>query len=54
VSLSEAQLLADVRQRLFSPRKSAAPRAVGVELELIPLIEFTPKPALAAKTTSVL
>lgn len=54
MSLSEAQLLADVRQRLFSPVKSAAPRAVGVELELIPLIEFTRKPALAAKTTSVL
>ena len=54
MSLSEAQLLADVRQRLFSPRKSSTPRAVGVELELIPLIEFTRKPALAAKTTTVL
>jgi glutamate--cysteine ligase len=54
VSLSEAQLLADVRQRLFSPRKSPSPNAVGVELELIPLIEFTRKPALTAKTTTVL
>ena len=54
MSLSEAQLLADVRQRLFSPRKSAAPQAVGVELELIPLIEFTRKPALATRTAAVL
>ncbi|HJP86392.1 MAG TPA: glutamate-cysteine ligase family protein [Gemmatimonadaceae bacterium] len=54
MSLSEAQLLADVRQRLFSPSKSAAPMAVGVELELIPLIEFTRKPALASKTAGVL
>jgi glutamate--cysteine ligase len=54
VSLSEAQLLSDVRQRLFSPSKSAAPHAVGVELELIPLIEFTRKPALVDKTVAVL
>ncbi|HJP59610.1 MAG TPA: glutamate-cysteine ligase family protein, partial [Gemmatimonadaceae bacterium] len=54
MSLSEAQLLADVRRRFFSPRQSPSPKAVGVELELIPLIEFTRKPALAAKTASVL
>ena len=54
MSLSEAELLADVRQRLFSPVKSPAPTAVGVELELIPLIEFTRKPALATRTTSIL
>jgi glutamate--cysteine ligase len=54
VSLSEAQLLADVRQRFFSPLKSASPRAVGIELEVIPVIEFTRKPALATATTRVL
>ena len=54
VSLSEAQLLADVRQRFFSPLKSASPKAVGVELELIPVIEFTRKPALATATARVL
>ena len=54
MSLSEAQLLADIRQRFFSPLESAAPRAVGVELELIPVIEFTRKPALAPRTTTVL
>lgn len=54
MSLSEAQLLADIRQRFFSPSKSASPRAVGVELEAIPVIEFTRKPALAPATTRVL
>ncbi len=54
MSLSEAQLLADVRQRFFSPLKSASPRAVGIELEVIPVIEFTRKPALATATTRVL
>jgi len=46
VSLSEAQLLEDVRQRLFSPLKSKTPRAVGVEIELIPIHTETKKPAL--------
>ncbi|HJQ10929.1 MAG TPA: glutamate-cysteine ligase family protein [Gemmatimonadaceae bacterium] len=54
MSLSEAQLLADFQQRFFSPMTSPAPRAVGVELELIPVIEFSRKPALAAKTTPIL
>ena len=54
MSLSEAQLLEDVRQRFFSPLQSANPRTVGVELELIPVIEFTRKPALAAQTSAVL
>jgi len=54
VSLSEAQLLEDVRQRFFSPLQSDEPRTVGVELELIPVIEFTRKPALAAQTSAVL
>jgi glutamate--cysteine ligase len=46
VSLSEAQLLEDVRQRLFSPLKSKTPRAVGVEIELIPIHAETGRPAL--------
>lgn len=37
MSLTEATLLKDVRERLFSPTRSAAPRAVGAELELIPV-----------------
>jgi glutamate--cysteine ligase len=37
VSLSEDELLADIRQRLFSPLASSSPRAVGMELELIPV-----------------
>jgi glutamate--cysteine ligase len=47
VSLSGAQLLEDVRQRLFSPVKSKTPRAVGVEIELIPIHTSTRRPALA-------
>lgn len=54
MSLTEAQLLADVRQRFFAPLKSTSPKAVGVELELIPVIEFTRKPALTPATTRVL
>jgi glutamate--cysteine ligase len=54
VSLTEAQLLEDLRQRFFSPLQSANPRTVGVELELIPVIEFTRKPSLAAQTSAVL
>ena len=54
MSLSEAQLLEDFRRGFFSPLKSAAPRAVGVELELIPVSEFTRKPVLAPQTTKVL
>jgi hypothetical protein len=47
VSLSEAALLEDVRQRLFAPVISANPRAVGVELELIPVHKSTRTRALA-------
>jgi glutamate--cysteine ligase len=47
VSLSEAELLEDVRQRLFAPVISANPRAVGVELELIPVHKATRTRALA-------
>jgi glutamate--cysteine ligase len=38
-------LLADVRQRLFAPTRSTTPRAIGIELELIPLVRATRKPA---------
>lgn len=37
MSLTEAMLLDDVRQRLFSPSHSPHPRSVGAELELIPV-----------------
>jgi len=47
VSLSEAELLEDVRQRLFAPVASANPRAIGVELELIPVHKSTRTRALA-------
>jgi glutamate--cysteine ligase len=46
VSLSEAKLLDDIRQRLFSPVTSNTPRAVGVEIELIPIHALTRLPAL--------
>jgi glutamate--cysteine ligase len=39
--------LDDVRQRLFAPTKSPNPRAVGVELELIPVHRSTHARALA-------
>lgn len=48
MSLSEAQLLEDVK-RLFAPSRSAHPRAVGLELELIPILQSTHKPALAIR-----
>jgi len=47
VSLTEVQLLEDVRQRLFAPSRSTHPRAVGLELELIPILQSTHKPALS-------
>ncbi len=49
MSLTEAELLDDVRQRLFAPTRSSNPRAVGVELELIPLYQPTHARALATK-----
>jgi glutamate--cysteine ligase len=54
VSLSEAELLDDVRQRLFSPTRSAAPHAVGLELELIPVFRGSNKrvPAIDAAGVS--
>ncbi|HEY3133805.1 MAG TPA: glutamate-cysteine ligase family protein [Gemmatimonadaceae bacterium] len=48
MSLTEAQLLEDVK-RLFAPSPSAHPRAVGLELELIPILQSTRKPALAIR-----
>jgi glutamate--cysteine ligase len=59
VSLSEAELLDDVRQRLFAPNRSATPRAIGLELELIPVHRSTRTRALATNdprisTTQVL
>ncbi|HEY1952905.1 MAG TPA: glutamate-cysteine ligase family protein [Gemmatimonadaceae bacterium] len=42
-------MLEDVRQRLFAASPSDAPRAIGLELELIPLVAVTHKPALAAR-----
>ena len=47
MSLSEAELLEDVRQRLFAPTRSANPYAIGLELELIPVHKTTRTRALA-------
>lgn len=40
---TEAMLLDDIRRRLFSPIQSVNPRAVGAELELIPVDAVTRK-----------
>jgi glutamate--cysteine ligase len=45
VVLTEAMLLKDVRERLFSALNSGMPRAVGLELELIPILRSTRKSA---------
>ena len=37
VGLTEAWLLEDIRSRLFAPTFSSSPRAIGVELEFIPV-----------------
>ncbi len=52
MSLSEALLLEDVRQRLFSPVPSEFPRAIGVELELIPVDANAGTPVPASGTPS--
>ena len=59
MSLSEAELLEDVRQRLFAPNRSANPYSIGLELELIPVHKTTRTRALAtgdarASTAAVL
>jgi glutamate--cysteine ligase len=46
MSLSEARLLDEIRQRLFSPQTSDSPHTIGVELELIPVHVSTRLPAL--------
>jgi len=46
VSLSEAKLLDDLRHRFFSPMSSRTPRAIGAEIELIPVHASTRLPAL--------
>jgi glutamate--cysteine ligase len=46
VSLTEAKLLDDIRRRFFSPQDSRAPRAIGVEMELIPVLASTRLPAM--------
>lgn len=48
MSLAEAMLLEDIQQRLFAPSRSAAPHAIGLELELIPITRSTRRPALPA------
>ncbi|HEX9382990.1 MAG TPA: glutamate-cysteine ligase family protein [Gemmatimonadaceae bacterium] len=52
MSLSEAELLEDVRQRLFAPTRSANPYAIGLELELIPVHKTTRTRALATGDAS--
>jgi glutamate--cysteine ligase len=49
VSLTEAELLDDVGQRLFAPALSPHPRAIGLELELIPLYQSTHARVLATR-----
>jgi glutamate--cysteine ligase len=53
VSLTEAELLDDVRERLFAPTTSPNPRAIGLELELIPIHESTRARALATNDAQV-
>ena len=53
MSLTEAELLEDVRQRLFAPTRSPNLRAIGLELELIPIHESTHTRALATKDERV-
>ena len=53
MSLTEAELLEDVRQRLFAPTDSQTPRAIGLELELIPIHESTRTRVLATNDERV-
>ena len=45
-------LLDDIRQRLFAPTRSPTPRAIGLELELIPVHKSTRARALATNDES--
>ncbi len=47
MSLTEAELLDDFRQRLFAPTASVNPHTIGLELELIPIHKSTRARALA-------
>lgn len=47
MSLNEAELSNDVRQRLFAPTTSVSPHTIGLELELIPIHKSTRSRALA-------
>lgn len=53
MSLTEAELLDDVGQRLFAPARSLHPRAIGLELELIPLYKSTHARVLATRSERV-
>jgi glutamate--cysteine ligase len=53
VSLTEAELLDDIRQRLFAPTRSSHPLAIGLELELIPVHHSNHTRALATKNERV-
>ncbi|MDP9205162.1 MAG: glutamate-cysteine ligase family protein [Gemmatimonadota bacterium] len=53
MSLTEAELLDDIRQRLFTPTRSANRHAIGLELELIPIHKSTRNRALATTDHSV-
>jgi glutamate--cysteine ligase len=46
MGLTEATLLADLRQRFFSPLRASSPLTVGLELELIPIFAESRLPAL--------
>lgn len=53
MSPTEAELLDDIRQRLFAPARSPHPRAIGLELELIPLYQSSHGRALATRNERV-
>ena len=52
MSLTEATLLDYVRQHLFSPTESPLPRAVGAELELIP-VDVSTRAVIAAPVSAL-
>ncbi|HLA14926.1 MAG TPA: glutamate-cysteine ligase family protein, partial [Gemmatimonadaceae bacterium] len=54
MSLTEAVLLEDVRERLFSPTRPVHPLAVGAEFELIPVGETTRKIVPAPSCAKIL
>lgn len=54
MSLTEAMLLEDVRERLFSPTRSVTPLAVGAEFELIPVVAETRRVVPATSCATIL